>query len=123
MTRLLSVEDDPDLQRLLALTLEAEGFEMHYAASGPEGFEKAVAVAPDVVLLDLMLPVYSGTELIKRLRAEPKTRAVPIIVVTAFYDTASLVESEIRRLGVIEYLRKPVRLSALVKMLRALPTC
>ncbi len=120
MTRVLSIEDDADLQRLLAITLVAEGFEMHYAFTGPEGYEKAITLHPDVLLCDMMLPGYGGPELIKRLKANPATRDVPIIVMTAFYDTASLVESEIRKLGVIEYMRKPVRLSELVRALRRL---
>lgn len=120
MTRVLSVEDDPDLQRLLAISLAPEGFDLHQAGSGPEGYEKAVALLPDVMLVDMMLPGYQGTELIKRLRAEPKTRDVPIIVMTAFYDAASVVEAEVRRLGVIEYLRKPVRMSDLVRILKRL---
>lgn len=119
-TRVLSVEDDADLQRLLAISLAAEDFDLHYAGSGPEGFEKAVSLLPDVMLVDMMLPGYHGPELIKRLRAEPKTRKVPIVVMTAFYDTASLVEAEVRRLGVIEYMRKPVRMSDLVKILKRL---
>lgn len=120
MTRVLSVEDDADLQRLLAITLAAEGFDMHYAFTGPEGFEKAVSLSPDVILCDMMLPGYGGPELIKRLKANDATRDIPIIVVTAYYDSASLVESEIRKLGIIEYLRKPVRLAELVRVLRRL---
>lgn len=118
MIRVLSVEDDPDLQRLLALALAGEEFEGLFAFTGPAGFEAAVALKPDVILCDLMLPGYGGQELIRRLKDEPATRAIPVVVVTAYYDAATLVEAEIRKLGVIEYVRKPVRCAELLKLLR-----
>jgi CheY-like chemotaxis protein len=118
MMRILSVEDDADLQRLMALALADEDFEVHYAFTGPEGYEKAVALLPDVILCDLMLPVYDGQELIRKLKADPATCDVPIVVITAHYDSATLVESEIRKLGVIEYLRKPVHRGDLMRIVR-----
>lgn len=118
MMRVLSVEDDPDLQRLLALTLAGDEFEAHFAFDGPEGFAKAVDLRPDVVLCDLMLPGFGGQELIRRLKAEARTRSIPVVVVTAYYDAATLVETEIRKLGIIEYVRKPVRGAELLKLLR-----
>lgn len=118
MMRVLSVEDDPDLQRLLALTLAGDEFEAHFASDGPGGFAKAVDLRPDVILCDLMLPGYGGQELIRRLKAEARTRAIPVVVVTAYYDAATLVETEIRKLGIIEYVRKPVRGAELLKLLR-----
>jgi CheY-like chemotaxis protein len=71
-----------------------------------------------VILCDLMLPVYGGRELIAKLKADASTRDAPIIVITAYYDAATFVEEEIRRLGVIEYLRKPVRTEELVRLIR-----
>ena len=118
MIRILSVEDDVDLQRLLALALADEDLEVHYAFTGPEGFVKALALRPHVILCDLMLPVYGGRELIAKLKAEASVRDVPIVVITAYYDSASFVEEEIRKLGVIEYLRKPVRTEDLVRVIR-----
>jgi DNA-binding response OmpR family regulator len=118
MIRLLSVEDDPDLQRLLALALADEDFEVHYAFTGPAGYEAAVSLRPDVILCDLMLPGFGGKDLIQKLREEPSTRGIPVVVVTAYYDAATLVESEIRKLGVVEYIRKPVHRAELLKLLK-----
>lgn len=118
MIRLLSVEDDPDLQRLLALALADEDFEVHFAFTGPTGFESAVSLTPDIILCDLMLPGYGGRELIRLLKEKPATRYIPIVVVTAYYDTATMLESEVRKLGVIEYMRKPVRGAELLVLLR-----
>jgi len=116
--RVLSVEDDHDLQRLLALALADGEFEAHFAYTGPEGYDAAMALKPGIILCDLMLPGYGGQELIRKLKETPRTRDIPIVVVTAYYDAASLVESEIRKLGVIEYVRKPVRCGDLLLILR-----
>ncbi|MCR4294017.1 MAG: response regulator [Elusimicrobia bacterium] len=118
MVRLLSVEDDPDLQRLLALALADEDFEVHFAFTGPTGFESAVALRPDIILCDLMLPGFGGQELIRRLKEQPGTCDIPVVVVTAYYDTATMIEAEVRKLGVIEYVRKPVRGAELLVLLR-----
>lgn len=118
MIRLLSVEDDTDLQRLLALAVADEDFEVHFAPTGPDGYAAAAKVKPDVILCDLMLPGYGGRELIRRLKEEPSTRDIPIVVVTAYYDTATLLEAEIRKLGIIEYVRKPVRCGDLLTLVR-----
>ncbi|MBI2789449.1 MAG: response regulator [Elusimicrobia bacterium] len=118
MIRVLSVEDDHDLQRLLALALADGEFEAHFAYTGPEGYDAVLALKPGIILCDLMLPGYGGQELIRLLKEKPETRDIPIVVVTAYYDSASLVESEIRKLGVIEYVRKPVRCGDLLLLLR-----
>jgi CheY-like chemotaxis protein len=118
MIRILSVEDDVDLQRLLALALVDEDFEMHYAFTGPEGYEKAVALRPHVILCDLMLPIYDGKELIVKLKADETTRDVPVVVITAHADSETFGESELRKLGVVEYLRKPVFHDELVRIIR-----
>jgi DNA-binding response OmpR family regulator len=118
--RILSIEDDAELQHLMSLALRAEGWRVDYAFTGIEGYEKALALAPDLIVCDLMLPGLNGPELIAKLKAQPALRDVPIIVTTAYYDAPSMVEANIRRLGVIEYVRKPVRAEELVRMIRRL---
>lgn len=118
MARLLSIEDDPDLQRLLALALAEDEFEVHFAFTGPDGLAQALELRPDVILCDLMLPGLSGQDLIRKLKEEPSTRDIPVVVITAYYDAATLLESEIRKLGVVEYVRKPVHRGELLKLLR-----
>lgn len=118
MIRVLSVEDDVDLQRLLALAIVDEDLEMHFAFTGPEGFKMALAVEPHVILCDLMLPGYDGRELIVRLKADAATRDAPIVVITAHADSGTFGEAEIRKLGVAEYLRKPVFQDDLLRVIR-----
>lgn len=118
MTRVLSVEDDADLQHLLSLGLTAAGFDVHYAFTGPEGYEKALALSPDVILCDMMLPGLNGADLIRKLKKHERVRSIPVIVMTAFSSEPGMLEDVVRPLGVVEYLRKPVRMEDLVRVIK-----
>ncbi|MBI4677421.1 MAG: response regulator transcription factor [Elusimicrobia bacterium] len=118
MARILSIEDDPDLQQLIALSLQNEGYEVHYAFTGKEGYEKTLLLNPDIILLDLMLPVMSGVEVLKALLANKTAKDIPVVVLTAYPTDANFVESSIRAMGAVEYLRKPVQIQALVRLIR-----
>lgn len=120
MIRVLSVEDEPDLQRLRALALVDEDLEVHLAFNGPQGFEKAVALRPHVILVDLMMPGYDGRELIRRLRLDPATRETPLVVITAYSASETYGESAISKLGVDAYLPKPTPREDLVAVIRSL---
>ncbi|MBI3552458.1 MAG: response regulator transcription factor [Elusimicrobia bacterium] len=118
MARILSVEDDPDLQHMLSLALQGQGYELHYAFTGREGYEKALLLNPDLILADMMLPVLNGVEMIKLIKANKTARDIPIIVMTAFSRDASCVESVVKPLGVLEYMRKPVQLEELSRLIK-----
>ncbi|MBI5624027.1 MAG: response regulator transcription factor [Elusimicrobia bacterium] len=118
MARILSIEDDPDLQQLFSFALQKEGYQVHYAFTGKEGYEKALQFNPDLILLDMMLPILSGVEVLKLLMKNKTTREIPVIVMTGYPQDANFVESAIRSMGVIEYVRKPVRISDMVSLIR-----
>lgn len=80
--RILFVEDDVNLRELLRYNLESEGFETDTAADGESGLAKAREGGVDLVLLDWMLPQLSGIEVCERLKRDPKTRHIPIIMLT-----------------------------------------
>jgi two-component system, OmpR family, phosphate regulon response regulator PhoB len=80
---ILIVDDEEDLRNLVDINLTREGFETEMAATGNEALEKARATQPALVLLDLMLPDLSGTEVCRQLRADPATRHLPIIILSA----------------------------------------
>jgi len=116
--RILIVEDEEPLTLLLRYNLEAEGYEVDTAARGDEGDVKLRERAPDLVVLDWMLPGLSGIELCRRLRARPETRQLPIIMLTARGE-----ESErIRGLstGADDYIVKPFSVPELVARVHAL---
>lgn len=80
---ILIVDDEDDLRELLDLNLRREGFRTALAANGAEAIAAARAERPALVVLDLMLPDMSGTEVCRRLRADPGTASVPVIMLTA----------------------------------------
>lgn len=118
MPRILSVEDDPDFQHLIKTALNQEGFEMQCAYDGPQGRDMALASAPDLILMDMMLPGLSGLELIKLLKENEATRRVPIIVLTAFPAVDDFFENEVKSHGAAMYMRKPVHFDTLAKVIR-----
>jgi two-component system phosphate regulon response regulator PhoB len=83
MKTILVVEDEKDLAELLAYNLEQEGFRTFTALDGLSGLDKATELLPDLIVLDLMLPGMSGTEICKSLKRNPKTASIPVIVLTA----------------------------------------
>ncbi len=110
MSKVLIIEDDGDLQQILSLTLSKDGYELHYAFNGKEGLDKMVSLQPDVVLLDLMLPVLNGAEVMKQVSTNTSLKDIPIIVMTAHGDKADMLESSMKAQGARAYMRKPFEL-------------
>ena len=114
MTRVLFVDDEPNLRRTLAANLRARGFEVDLAESGERALDIASHSRPDVVLLDLGLPGMSGMEVIRRLRQWSK---VPIVVLSARdgeFDKVGALDA-----GADDYVAKPFGIGELLARLRA----
>jgi len=120
MPRLLIIEDDGDLQQVLSFAFNREGFEIHYAFNGKEGYNKILSIQPDLVLLDLMLPILSGVDVIKMVISNTSVRDIPIVVMTAHSDKADMLEQSIRAHGVREYVRKPFEIKSLISLVKRL---
>ena len=90
-TRILLVEDDPDVRLALRLLLEDDGYDVLEAIDGEQGLLRAGTHGPDVVLVDLKLPGMHGFEVVRRLR---RTSGVPIVVVTAQVDSHDVVATK-----------------------------
>ena len=114
--RVLIIDDDKWIAMSTAMVLEAEGFVVDSALSGPEGIEKARSNAPGLVLLDIMMPGMDGWETLERLKADPACAALPVIVFTAREQREG--RAKARELGAVEYVRKPFRPEALVQAIR-----
>ena len=114
--KILIVEDNADGRELLALYIRRLGYEVFEAATGLEALDQAHAVHPDLILMDLALPKMPGYEATARLKADPSTRNIPVIVNTAFHK-GPFVESAIAA-GAAEILHKPVSLKALEEVVR-----
>jgi DNA-binding NarL/FixJ family response regulator len=103
--RLLIVDDEPNLLRALEALLNAEGFEVTTARSGPDALVKLAQGVPDLIVSDIRMPGMSGYELARQLRDSPRTALVPIIFLTAKGESEDRIEGF--RAGVDAYLTKP----------------
>jgi phosphate regulon transcriptional regulator PhoB len=115
--RVLIVEDEPDIRELLVFHLEREGYQIAKARSGAEALRVAQTSPPDLVLLDLMLPEMDGLEVCRRLRRDPVTQAIPIVMLTARGDEVDRVLG--LELGADDYVVKPFSPRELVARIRA----
>lgn len=82
MARIIAIEDSPVLQRLLAITMRSTDVEIEAYLDGSGGLEAALAIPPDLVILDLGLPDMSGWTVLEQLRSDPATLEVPVIITT-----------------------------------------
>jgi pilus assembly protein CpaE len=116
--KILVVDDDPNVQRLLSYTLKQEGYEVIVAADGAEGYRLWGAEEPAMILLDVMLPKLDGYQVAAKIRAEEVDSHVPIIMLTAESD----VEQKIRglRAGADDYLVKPFHPAELLARIKSL---
>lgn len=80
--RVLLIEDEPALRDIYATKLQMEGFEIYTAQDGVEGFDMAVQKQPHIVLLDLILPIKDGFDVLKDLKANPRTKDIPVIILS-----------------------------------------
>ncbi|PIR17716.1 MAG: hypothetical protein COV48_08355 [Elusimicrobia bacterium CG11_big_fil_rev_8_21_14_0_20_64_6] len=120
MAKLLIIEDDGELQQVLSATFNTEGYDLSYAFNGREGYEKMLAWQPDIVLLDLMMPVLNGVEVIKLVSTNTSLKDIPIIVMTGHSDKADMLEHSMKVEGVRAYLRKPFELNEVRSLVRRL---
>lgn len=113
-SRVLVVDDDPDVRSFLSVFLELEGFEVCTASNGAEALSVAASRRPDVVLLDLMMPVMDGWTCCRHLRANSHTRHVPIVIISASHD----LDTELQESGACAYIAKPFDLDDLLDCLK-----
>jgi len=113
----LVVEDEPDIRNLVVHHLTRDGFRCRTATSGAEALASVRVAAPDLVVLDLMLPEMSGLEVCRRLRADEATAGVPIIMLTAKTDEVDRIVG--LEMGADDYVAKPFSPKELVARVRA----
>jgi CheY-like chemotaxis protein len=118
MKRILIVEDNPDMLKLLSLELDRMGFEAITARDGIECVERALSDKPDLVLLDILMPGMDGRETARALRSNPRTKDIPIIAATALSAQSDL--NSCLKAGCNDCLVKPFTYKDLEEKLRAL---
>jgi CheY-like chemotaxis protein len=118
MAKILCVEDSEDNLLSLHKRLSLAGFEVKIAANGAEGVDWAKTLQPDLIVMDLRLPGLDGWEATRRLKNQPETKHIPIIVVTA--DTSEKSREKAFAAGCDDFETKPVPFDKLVKKIHSL---
>src|SRR4051794_3891828 len=116
--RILIIEDERGLTDVLTYNLQREGYDVLLAHDGQEGLRKAQMQLPDLILLDLMLPKMDGLEVCRELRAGERTRAIPILMLTAKAEETDQVVGF--SLGADDYVTKPFSVKVLMQRVKAL---
>ncbi len=118
--KVLIVEDDPDARKVLSLILKLDGYQIHTAPGGREAIEQLDSLAPDLILLDVMMPVMDGYEVCQWVRTNPATARVPVVMLSGKADPESVAHG--LEVGADEYLAKPITPSNLTAQLKAVLT-
>ena len=115
---ILVIDDEPDLVELVEFNLKKDGYEVIVAKNGQSGLEIAQKHVPDLIVLDLMMPGIDGLEVCRQLRADSRTRGIPMIMLTAKAEEADRIVG--LELGADDYVTKPFSPRELVARVRAL---
>lgn len=118
MAKILIVDDEPNLVKLLQSILEGNGYDVIVACDGQEGIDKTYQEKPDLIILDVMLPKIDGYEVCKMLRSDARSRDIPIIMLTGRTEA-----QDIRMgmdLGAVSYVQKPFNPDMLLGIIQGL---
>jgi DNA-binding response OmpR family regulator len=116
--RILVVDDDPDILKLLQRALTASGYQVDTAADGREAEKKLAGPLPDLLLLDAMLPHVHGFEICGRIKASLRTRALPVIMISAIYRGWRFAQDARETYGADDYVEKPFHLPDLLRRIQ-----
>ena len=116
--RVLVVDDDEVIRRLIAVNLQLEGFEVETAVDGQDCLDKVAAVEPDVITLDVMMPRLDGWETAVQLRKSPETAHIKVVLITARAQEDD--KSRASHVGADAYLTKPFDPNEMIRVVREL---
>ena len=105
MTKVLVIDDEPVVRQVVNRLLTGEGYQVIEAPYGQAGYQLAISEKPNIILLDLMMPVMDGFQVLSKLKSNPETRPIPVIILTAKIDAES--ERRCMRSGAVDYIKKP----------------
>ncbi|MFH1414380.1 MAG: response regulator [Candidatus Omnitrophota bacterium] len=114
--KILVIDDEQDLANMLKIRLEANSYKAATANNGEDGLQKAKSYKPDLIILDIRMPNMDGLEVLRRLRGEPQTKTIPVIMLTGKGDSESIFKAE--ELGTPDYIRKPFEVEELLNCVR-----
>ena len=105
MTKVLVIDDDSMVRETVVRLLILEGYQVIEAAYGQEGYADAISEQPNIILLDLNMPIMDGFQVLHKLKSNPETERIPVIVLTARIDAES--ERRCMAAGATDYIKKP----------------
>ena len=117
-SKILIADDNHQNCELLDAYLSEEGYEMIVAYDGKQTLQKVAECQPDLILLDIMMPKMSGFEVCKRIKSDPKTRDIIVVMVTALNETSDIERAA--ECGTDDYISKPIERNAVVGLVRNL---
>lgn len=110
--RILIIEDDANIRDVMKMALEFDGYSVATAKDGKEGLrELAENPHPDLILLDLMMPIMNGWEFVEAKKSDPTIKAIPVVVVSAYSEKAKIIECK-------AFVEKPLELETLLKAVK-----
>lgn len=104
MTKIAIIEDDPVINQMYRMKFEADGFEVYMADDGKRGVEIVKSVQPDIILLDLQMPVMNGVEALTEIRSQDWGKNIPVLILTNLGEEEA--PSEIKDLNITSYIVK-----------------
>lgn len=117
-TKILIVDDEPDILEILRFNLQKEGFEVYSAPNGREGLSQAIAVIPDLIVLDIMMPEMDGVEMCRALRQKKELAGTLVAFLTARDEDYSQIAA--LDVGGDDYITKPIRPRVFISRIKAL---
>ena len=116
--KILLIDDEPELIKAVDIRLKSIGYEVALSYDGRAGIDKAKEIKPDLILLDLLMPIMDGYSAAKILKDDPETKHIPIIILTA--SQREDLKTRCRELGVTSFIMKPFETSDLLMMVKAI---
>ena len=116
--KILIVEDEEHLLELESLLLSTKGYEVKGVLDGPSALELVASMKPDLILLDIMLPVMDGFEVCRQIKANEATRHIPVVMLSAKKSKEDLVKAE--QVGADRYITKPFKSAMVIEIIQRL---
>ena len=116
--KILLIDDEPELIKAVEIRLKSTGYEVSVAYDGRAGIDKAKEIKPDLILLDLIMPIMDGYAVANELKDDPETKHIPIIILTA--SQREDLKTRCREIGVTSFIMKPFETSDLLMMVKAI---
>jgi len=116
--KILLIDDEPELVKAIEIRLKSTGYDVSVAYDGRTGIDKVKEIKPDLIILDLLMPITDGYAVANELKDDPETKHIPIIILTA--SQREDLKTRCRELGITSFIMKPFETSDLLMVVKAI---